>query len=102
MGYDLLVPKEPKSGDIVATVELEDNAPEGAAADGKGHIFVNNERKNTMQVIDVKTWEATDSWPLTPCEGPTGIASDKASNRIFSGCNMVVMGCRSETQRILR
>src|SRR4249919_1955793 len=28
----------PDTGDIVATVELEDNAPEGAAADGKGHI----------------------------------------------------------------
>src|SRR3989454_4226305 len=30
---------DPKTGDIVATVELEDTAPEGAAADGKGHIF---------------------------------------------------------------
>jgi DNA-binding beta-propeller fold protein YncE len=78
---------DPTTGDIVATVELEDNAPEGAAADGKGHIFVNNERKNTMQVIDVKTWKAIASWPLAPCEGPTGIAYDKASNRIFSGCN---------------
>jgi len=77
---------DPKTGDIVATVELEDNAPEGAAADGKGHIFVNNERKNTMQVIDVKTWKVTASWPLAPCEGPTGIAYDKSSNRIFSGC----------------
>src|SRR4029077_20853559 len=37
--------------------------------------------------IDVKTWKATASWPLAPCEGPTGIAYDKASNRIFSGCN---------------
>src|SRR5258707_8538892 len=78
---------DPKTGDIVATVELEDNAPEGAAADGKGHIFVNNESKNTIQVIDVKTWKATASWPLAPCEGPTGIAYDKATNRIFSGCN---------------
>jgi hypothetical protein len=78
---------DPKTGDIVATVELEDNAPEGAAADGKGHIFVNNEGKNTIQVIDVKTWKATASWPLAPCEGPTGIAYDKASDRIFSGCN---------------
>ena len=25
------------------------------------HIFVNNERKNTIQVIDVKTWKATAS-----------------------------------------
>jgi hypothetical protein len=78
---------DPHTGDIVATVELEDTAPEGAAADGKGHIFVNNESKHTMQVIDVKTWKATESWPLAPCEGPTGIAYDKASNRIFSGCN---------------
>ena len=78
---------DPKSGDIIATVNLEDTAPEGAAADGKGHIFVNNESKNTIQVIDVKTWKATASWPLAPCEGPTGIAYDKASDRIFSGCS---------------
>ena len=78
---------DPTSGDIVATVELEDNAPEGAAADGKGRIFVNNESKNTIQVIDVKTWKAVASWPLAPCEGPTGIAYDKVSNRILSGCS---------------
>ena len=78
---------DPQSGDIVATVELEDTAPEGAAADGKGHIFVNNESKHTIQVIDVKTWKPTASWPLAPCEGPTGIAYDKATNRIFSGCS---------------
>jgi DNA-binding beta-propeller fold protein YncE len=83
----LLMAIDPKTGDIVGTAELEDNSPEGAAADGKGHIFVNNERKNTMQVIDVKTWKATASWPLAPCAGPTGIAYDKASNRIFSGCS---------------
>src|SRR3954449_6937826 len=78
---------DPHNGDIVATVELEDTAPEGAAADGKGRIFVNNEGKNTIQVIDVKTWKATASWPLEPCKGPTGIAYDKASDRIFSGCS---------------
>src|ERR1700704_5943851 len=63
---------DPKTGDIVATVELEDTAPEGAAADGKGPIFVNNEGKNTIQVIDVKTWKATASWPLAPCQGTPG------------------------------
>jgi DNA-binding beta-propeller fold protein YncE len=78
---------DPTTGDIVGTAELEDAGPEGAAADGAGHIFVNNEGKSTIQVIDVKTWKATTSWPLAPCEGPTGIAYDKASNRIFSGCS---------------
>src|SRR5678815_2376313 len=78
---------DPSSGDIVATVNLEDTSPEGAAADGRGHIFVNNEGRSTIQVIDVKTWKPTASWPLAPCEGPTGIAYDKTANRIFSGCN---------------
>src|SRR5437763_10555973 len=71
---------DPTTGDIVATVELEDTSPEGAAADGRGHIFVNNEGKNTIQVIDTTSWKATASWPLAACDGPTGIAYDKRSD----------------------
>jgi DNA-binding beta-propeller fold protein YncE len=78
---------DPASGDIVATVELEDTAPEGAAADGMGRIFVNNEGTSTIQVVDARTWKTIASWPLAPCEGPTGIAYDAATNRIFSGCS---------------
>src|SRR6058998_3447933 len=77
---------DPKSGDLVATVQLEDDSPEGAASDGKGKIFVNNEGKSTIQVIDEKTMTAVASWPLAPCEGPTGIAYDRATDRIFAGC----------------
>jgi hypothetical protein len=75
-----------KTGDVVGTAELEDNAPEGAASDGKGKIFVNNEGTSTMQVIDVATMKVLASWPLAPCEGPTGIAYDRSADRIFSGC----------------
>jgi DNA-binding beta-propeller fold protein YncE len=75
-----------KTGDIVGTAELEDDSPEGAASDGKGKIFVNNEGKSTIQVIEVGTMKVLTSWPLAPCEGPTGIAYDRATNRIFSGC----------------
>ena len=92
---------DPGSGDIVATVELEDTAPEGAAADGKGHIFVNNESKNTIQVIDARTWKATASWPLAPCEGPTGIAYDKPSNRIFAGCNKTSVVVDASTGKVV-
>ena len=92
---------DPRTGDIVATVELEDTAPEGAAADGKGHIFVNNEGTNTIQVIDVKTWKATASWPLAPCEGPTGIAYDKATNRHLLGLQQDVGRGRCETGKVV-
>jgi DNA-binding beta-propeller fold protein YncE len=92
---------DPGTGDVVATVELEDASPEGAAADGRGHIFVNNESKNTIQVIDVRTWKATASWPLAPCEGPTGIAYDKATNRIFSGCNKTSVVLDATTGKVV-
>jgi DNA-binding beta-propeller fold protein YncE len=82
-----LVALDANSGDIVGTVELEDNGPEGAASDGKGRLFVNNEGKSTIQVIDEKAMKAVASWPLAPCDGPTGIAYDPATNRIFSGCS---------------
>ena len=92
---------DPVKGEIVATVDLEDTSPAGAAADGKGRIYVNNEGKNTMQVIDVKTWKAMASWPLAPCEGPTGIAYDKASNRIFAGCNRTSVVVNPETGKVV-
>jgi DNA-binding beta-propeller fold protein YncE len=92
---------DPASGDIVATVDLEDTAPEGAAADGQGHIFVNNEGKNTIQVVDVKTWKATASWPVAPCDGPTGIAYDKATNRIFAGCSKTSVVVDASTGKVV-
>ncbi len=78
---------DPNAGTITGTAQLEDETPEGAAADGKGRIFVNNEGTNTIQVLDAKTMKATASWDISPCDAPTGIAYDKASNRIFSGCS---------------
>ncbi len=75
------------TGAIVGTAQLEDNAPEGAASDGKGRLFVNNEGTSTIQVLDEATMTVKASWPLAPCEGPTGIAYDAASDRIFSGCS---------------
>jgi outer membrane protein assembly factor BamB len=78
---------DPNTGDIVGTAQLEDDGPEGAASDGKGKLFVNNENKNTIQVLDAKTMKVLASWPVAPCEGPTGIAMDRSTNRIFSGCD---------------
>jgi len=76
-----------RSGDIVGTVDLADNAPEGAASDGKGRIFVNLEGASMIEVIDEAAMKSVATWPLAPCEGPTGIAYDAASDRVISGCS---------------
>ena len=89
------------TGDITGMAQLEDDAPEGAVADGKGRIFVNNEGKNTIQVIDAKTMKATASWPIAPCDGPTGIAYDKASNRIFAGCSKKSVVVNAATGKVV-
>ena len=96
-----LVALDPASGAIVATVQLEDNGPEGAASDGKGKIFVNNEGTSTIQVIDEKTMTVLASWPLAPCEGPTGIAYDRATERIFSGCGKTSVVLDAKTGKIV-
>src|SRR4029077_20708967 len=96
-----LVALDPTSGAIVATVPLEDTGPEGAASDGKGKIFVNNEGTSTMQVLDGATMKAVASWPLAPCDGPTGIAYDRATDRIFSGCGKTSVVVNARTGKVV-
>ena len=92
---------DPDKGVITGEAQLEDDSPEGAASDGKGKIFVNNERKNTIQVLDGKKMIAIASWPLGPCEGPTGIAYDQASDRIFTGCGKTSAVVDAKSGRIV-
>jgi DNA-binding beta-propeller fold protein YncE len=100
-----LVAIDPDSGDIVGTADLEDTAPEGAAPNGRGWIYVANEEKNTLQIVNVKSWKAIKSWPVAPCEGPTGIAYDRSSDRIFVGCgktSVVVDGTSGKVVATIR
>jgi len=92
---------DPASGEIKGTAELEDDSPEGAVSDGKGRIFVNNEGKSTVQVIDAKAMKAIASWPLAPCEGPTGIAFDANTNRLFCGCSKTSAVLDASTGKII-
>jgi WD40 repeat protein len=92
---------DPNKGVITGQAELEDNAPEGAASDGKGKLFVNNESKNTIQVLDAKAMKVLASWPLTPCDGPTGIAYDRATDRIFTGCGKTSAVLDANTGKIV-
>jgi DNA-binding beta-propeller fold protein YncE len=92
---------DPETGTITGQAELEDNSPEGAASDGKGKLFVNNERKNTIQVLDAKEMKVLASWPLDSCEGPTGIAYDRMTDRIITGCSKTSAVLNATTGKIV-
>jgi WD40 repeat protein len=91
----------PDTGDVLGTANLEDPAPEGVTSDGKGQLYVNNESKSTMQVIDARTMTVKASWPLAPCEGPTGIAYDQKSQRLFVGCSKTSVVVDASTGKVV-
>jgi YVTN family beta-propeller protein len=70
----------------VATIALP-GKPEFPQADGKGHVFDNIEDKNSIVELDAKTKTLTRTWPLTGCDSPSGLAIDKAQNRVFAVCD---------------
>ena len=92
---------DPNTGTITGEAQLDDNSPEGAASDGKGMLFVNLERKNMIQAVDAKTMKALGTWPLDSCDGPTGIAYDRATDRIFSGCGKMSAVVNPATGKIV-
>jgi YVTN family beta-propeller protein len=76
---------DPIQGKELATIALDGN-PEFATSDGQGHVYVNIEDKGELVDIDIKAGKVLHTWPLAPCEGPTGLALDAANKRLFSVC----------------
>lgn len=78
------------SGKLVGTFPLG-GGPEFGASDGKGKIFVNLEDKSSLVKFDAKTLKIENTWPLAPCESPSGLAIDAANEILIVGCHNKVM-----------
>ncbi len=81
---------DPAKAAVVSTIDLG-GAPEFAVTDKKGHIFVNIEDKNELVEIDSAKLAVFAHWPLTGCDGPTGLALDRKNQRLFSVCANGIM-----------
>jgi DNA-binding beta-propeller fold protein YncE len=79
-----------EKGTVVGNIPL-DGKPEFGVADGKGIVFVNIEDKSEVTSIDAKKAAVLKSWPLAPCEEPSGLAMDQKSRRLFAGCHNKMM-----------
>lgn len=76
---------DPTSDRVVATVQLT-GWPEAAVSDGSGKIYVNNAEKSEIDVIDASSYKILEQWPLAPGKGPSGLAIDRNTMRLFAGC----------------
>lgn len=79
-----------EKGTVISNIPL-DGKPEFGAADGKGMVYVNIEDKSELTSIDAKKAAVVKSWPLAPCEEPSGLAMDQKHRRLFAGCSNKMM-----------
>ena len=88
-------------GTVLGTIKL-DGKPEFAASDGKGEIFVNIEDKGELTAIDPSKLEVKATWPLAPCESPSGLSMDRKNRRLFVGCeNKMMAVVNADTGKVL-
>jgi len=86
---------------VVATIPLP-GKPEFPAVDGKGTVFDNIEDKSEIVRLDAHTNKLTAEWPLTGCDGPSGLAFDTRGHRLFPVCDGKKMGViDSKTGKVL-
>jgi DNA-binding beta-propeller fold protein YncE len=78
------------TGKVLGSIPLG-GKPEFAQADGEGHIYVNIEDKSRIAVIDSKTLQVLATWPLAPCQEPSGLAIDREHRHLFAGCHNRLM-----------
>jgi DNA-binding beta-propeller fold protein YncE len=71
---------------VVATVALP-GKPEFPVADGKGYVYDNIEDKSEIVKINARTHTVEATWPILPCEGPSGLAIDRKHRRLFAVCD---------------
>jgi hypothetical protein len=82
-------------GSIAGTIDLG-GAPEQAASDGKGRIYVDIEDKDNIAVIDAASMKVTAHYDLEGKGGTcAGLALDVKNNILFAACrnpqNMVIL-----------
>ena len=65
--------------------------PEFGVSDGKGRVYVNLEDRSQIVEIDARAMRVTRRWKLGSCDGPSGLAIDRAHGLLFSGCSNKVM-----------
>jgi YVTN family beta-propeller protein len=91
---------DPQTEKVVQTVDVG-GKPETAASDNEGNLFVNIEDNNEIVKVNLKTFKVEAHWPLDGGEGPTGLAIDRDTKRIFAGCDKLLVVLNTENGKVV-
>lgn len=92
-----------KDGTVVGTLDLG-GAPEQAATDGNGHMWIDLEDKDQIAAVDTKAMKVTATYALDgKGGGPGGLAFDPKNRILFASCHnpatMVILN--ADTGKVL-
>jgi DNA-binding beta-propeller fold protein YncE len=87
-----------KDGTILGTIDLG-GAPEQAVADGKGHLYIDLEDKDSIAVVDTKAMKLTGTFDVkSKGGGCAGLAMDVKNQILFATCrdkkNMIIVSAK--------
>jgi len=96
MPYDTVI--NAADGSVAGTIDLG-GAPEQAASDGKGKIYVDLQDKNAIAVVDAKTMTVNAKYDIAGSGGAcAGLALDEKNQILFATCrnpqNMVILSAK--------
>lgn len=88
---------DPMSGKVIATIDVGGELEEAVEDPAANRVYVNVEDKGTIAVVDTVKHAVVATWPITGCEGPTGLAFDAQNHLLLSACDgkMAVTDSRS-------
>jgi len=90
-----------KTGTVAGTIPLG-GKPEFAAADEKGHVFVNIEDTSEIVQFDSNKLTVENRWKIAPGEEPSGLAMDRKHRRLFSVCsNKLMVVVNADTGKVV-
>jgi DNA-binding beta-propeller fold protein YncE len=87
-------------GKAIGTIALP-GKPEFAVSDEKGKVYVNLEDKSSITEIDSKTMKVLNTWSIAPGEGPSGLAIDNKTHRLFAACDGKMVAVDANTGKVV-
>ena len=81
---------DPVTEKVIKTIPLG-GKPETAVSDDAGKLYINIEDKNEIAEVNTSSFKEEKRWSIAPGDGPTGLAYDKKTKRLFAGCDKMLI-----------